>query len=185
MFLGGPEHASPQTCHQHNRHPQIFPASPPAKIEAMFAIITVTGEDHTGIIAAVTTALAEQDVNIVDVSQTLMDKWFTMILRVEFNEKATPISTLQGYMDSVGKREGLRGGGASRVDGVGKAEPICGNSHRVAGELEDDGGLGGWRGRSHALDGSADGGLSPIEAVVPAVLAEYTWLPTMWKCPQK
>ena len=107
MFLGGPEHASPQTCHQHNRHPQIFPASPPAKIEAMFAIITVTGEDHTGIIAAVTTALAEQDVNIVDVSQTLMDKWFTMILRVEFNEKATPISTLQGYMDSVGKREGL------------------------------------------------------------------------------
>lgn len=73
----------------------------------MFAIITVTGEDHTGIIAAVTTSLAEQDVNIVDVSQTLMDKWFTMILRVEFNEKTTPISTLQGYMDSVGKREGL------------------------------------------------------------------------------
>ena len=36
-----------------------------------------------------------------------MDKWFTMILRVEFNEKATPISTLQSYMDSVGKREGL------------------------------------------------------------------------------
>ena len=86
---------------------RFFPTSPPAKIEAMFAIITVTGEDHTGIIAAVTTALAEQDVNIVDVSQTLMDKWFTMILRVEFNEKATPISTLQGYMDSVGKREGL------------------------------------------------------------------------------
>nr|WP_120491618.1 ACT domain-containing protein [Corynebacterium lactis] len=73
----------------------------------MFAIITVTGEDHTGIIAAVTAALAEQDVNIVDVSQTLMDKWFTMILRVEFDEKATPISELQDHMDSVGKREAL------------------------------------------------------------------------------
>lgn len=73
----------------------------------MFAIITVTGEDHTGIIAAVTCALAEQDVNIVDVSQTLMDKWFTMILRVEFDEKATPISELQGHMDAVGKREAL------------------------------------------------------------------------------
>lgn len=73
----------------------------------MFAIITVTGEDHTGIIAAVTATLAQQDVNIVDVSQTLMDKWFTMILRVEFDEKATAISQLQRNMDSVGEREGL------------------------------------------------------------------------------
>ena len=95
------------------------------------------------------------------------------------------VFTCRCDLGNVGKREGLCGGGASRVDGVGKAEPICGNSHRVAGELEDDGGLGGWRGRSHALDGSADGGLSLIEAAVPAVLAEYMWLPTMWKCPQK
>lgn len=71
----------------------------------MFAIITVTGEDHTGIIAAVTTALAEQDVNIVDVSQTLMDKWFTMILRVEFNEKAPPhqhAAGLHGFRRQAG-----------------------------------------------------------------------------------
>lgn len=40
----------------------------------MFAIMTVTGADHTGIIAAVTTELARHDVNIVDVSQTLMDQ---------------------------------------------------------------------------------------------------------------
>ncbi len=73
----------------------------------MFAIITVTGLDHTGIIAAVTSALAEAEVNIVDVSQTLMDKWFTMILRVEFDEQATPIKSLQADMDVVAQREGL------------------------------------------------------------------------------
>ena len=38
----------------------------------MIAIMTVTGADRTGIIAQVTTALAELNVNIVDVSQTLM-----------------------------------------------------------------------------------------------------------------
>jgi ACT domain-containing protein len=73
----------------------------------MFAIITVTGADHTGIIAAVTTALAEKDVNIVDVSQTLMDKWFTMILRVEFDETALPIARLQDALDEVGTQQSL------------------------------------------------------------------------------
>ena len=73
----------------------------------MFAIITVTGEDHTGIIAAVTSALADADINILDVSQTLMDKWFTMILRVELDENAISIADLQERMDTVGKQEGL------------------------------------------------------------------------------
>lgn len=49
----------------------------------MIAIMTVTGADSTGIIAQVTTALAELNINIVDVSQTLMSGYFTMILRVE------------------------------------------------------------------------------------------------------
>ncbi|WP_394284895.1 ACT domain-containing protein [Corynebacterium sp.] len=73
----------------------------------MFAIITVTGADHTGIIAAVTTTLAEKDVNIVDVSQTLMDKWFTMILRVEFDEPVLPIARLQEALDEVGTQQSL------------------------------------------------------------------------------
>ncbi|MHA2789009.1 ACT domain-containing protein [Corynebacterium sp. S7] len=73
----------------------------------MYAIITVTGADHTGIIAAVTTALAEKDINILDVSQTLMDKWFTMILRVELGGASSDIAGLQKHMDEVGKRESL------------------------------------------------------------------------------
>ncbi|WP_448855727.1 ACT domain-containing protein [Corynebacterium camporealensis] len=69
----------------------------------MFAIMTVTGADSTGIIAAVTTALAELEVNIVDVSQTLMSGYFTMILRVEFDENKTSIQEIQEKMDPVSK----------------------------------------------------------------------------------
>ncbi|RNE49177.1 ACT domain-containing protein [Corynebacterium alimapuense] len=73
----------------------------------MFAIMTVTGADHTGIIAAVTTTLAEQEINILDVSQTIMDEWFTMILRVEFDEHATDISTIQKRILEVEQAQGL------------------------------------------------------------------------------
>ncbi|AGF72510.1 ACT domain-containing protein [Corynebacterium halotolerans] len=73
----------------------------------MFAIMTVTGVDHTGIIAAVTTALAEQDINILDVSQTIMDNYFTMILRVEFDESVRGIAAIQERMTEVEQAENL------------------------------------------------------------------------------
>ena len=73
----------------------------------MFAIMTVTGVDHTGIIASVTTALAELDINILDVSQTIMDNFFTMILRVEFDEKANDITRIQQAMEPVEESQNL------------------------------------------------------------------------------
>ncbi len=73
----------------------------------MFAIMTVTGVDHTGIIAAVTTALAQQDINILDVSQTIMDNYFTMILRVEFDENVHGIAAIQERMTEVEEAENL------------------------------------------------------------------------------
>lgn len=69
--------------------------------------MTVTGQDHTGIIAAVTSALARQNINILDVSQTLMDRWFTMILRVEFDEAEHGIATIQRQMTEVEEEQGL------------------------------------------------------------------------------
>ncbi|PFG28693.1 ACT domain-containing protein [Corynebacterium renale] len=72
----------------------------------MYAIMTVTGKDHTGIIAAVTTALAKLDVNILDVSQTLMDEWFTMILRVELPEEST-ITGVHQAMEKVEEDQSL------------------------------------------------------------------------------
>ena len=67
----------------------------------MIAILTVTGADRTGIIAQVTTALAELNVNIVDVSQTLMSGYFTMILRVELLDSETSIQKIQERMKPV------------------------------------------------------------------------------------
>ena len=73
----------------------------------MFAIMTVTGIDHGGIIAAVSTACAELNINIHNVSQTLMDDYFTMILHVAFDESEVDITTIQEKMTEVGEREKL------------------------------------------------------------------------------
>ena len=70
----------------------------------MYAIMTVTGADNTGIIAAVSTALADLNVNIVDVSQTLMSGYFTMILRVEFDDAKLSIPEIQERMVAVEKQ---------------------------------------------------------------------------------
>ncbi|AHI20042.1 MAG: ACT domain-containing protein [Corynebacterium casei] len=70
----------------------------------MIAIMTVTGADSTGIIAQVTTALAELNINIVDVSQTLMSGYFTMILRVEILDADKSIQEIQEYMKPVAEK---------------------------------------------------------------------------------
>lgn len=69
----------------------------------MHAIITVSGADHTGIIAAVTTALADLDANVLDVTQTLMSGYFTMVLRVSYPDKVT-ISDLKDKMRGVAEK---------------------------------------------------------------------------------
>ncbi|MDO5728440.1 MAG: ACT domain-containing protein [Actinomycetaceae bacterium] len=73
----------------------------------MKAIMTVTGIDHTGIIAAVASALAERDVNILNVSQTLMGEWFTMIMQLELNETVS-IPDLQQHMSAVEAEQKLQ-----------------------------------------------------------------------------
>lgn len=73
----------------------------------MIAIMTVTGLDHTGIIAAVSTALAELDVNILNVSQTIMDDYFTMILHVRIDDSQHGIADVQDRMAGVEEQEKL------------------------------------------------------------------------------
>lgn len=73
--------------------------------EPVIAIVTVTGLDHKGIIAAVSGALARLDVNIVDVSQTIMGEFFTMILNCEWDDAVRSIEELQHELDVVGEQE--------------------------------------------------------------------------------
>ena len=73
----------------------------------MYAIITTTGKDRPGVIAAVAGEAAEQELNIVDVSQTIMDDFFTMIMRVELPESDVDMGALQEAFDAAGKPLGM------------------------------------------------------------------------------
>jgi ACT domain-containing protein len=69
----------------------------------MKAIITVIGKDKKGIIAAVSTLLAENDVNIEDISQTILHQNFTMIMYVDISG-APDIERLQAMLNELGKK---------------------------------------------------------------------------------
>ncbi|MDT3766810.1 ACT domain-containing protein [Gleimia hominis] len=74
----------------------------------MKAIMTVTGVDHTGIVAAVASAVAKRQANILNVSQTLMDGYFTMIMHLEFDNNEVPITQLQADMNEVAQQQKLQ-----------------------------------------------------------------------------
>ena len=68
----------------------------------MNAIVTVIGKDKVGIIAAVCIKLAEMNVNVLDISQTILDGKFTMVMAVDaananvgFEELAAQLRDLQ------------------------------------------------------------------------------------------
>lgn len=73
----------------------------------MKIILTVTGNDHEGIVAAVATRLAERKVNILDISQTLMGGFFTMILHGSFDDSQQTIQELQESMAPIAEEEKL------------------------------------------------------------------------------
>ena len=54
----------------------------------MKAILTVVGKDKVGIIAGVSQKLAELNINILDVSQTIMEDYFTMMLMLQMQPEA-------------------------------------------------------------------------------------------------
>ena len=73
----------------------------------MKAIVTVVGQDRVGIIAGVCTALAEFHVNVLDISQTVMQGYFTMMMATEVSECNVPLAELATRMESIGKEMGL------------------------------------------------------------------------------
>lgn len=73
----------------------------------MKAIVTVVGKDRVGIIAGVCTALAGFQVNVLDISQTVMQGYFTMMMATEVSECTIPLGELVTRMDEIGKEMGL------------------------------------------------------------------------------
>ncbi len=73
----------------------------------MKAIVTVIGKDKPGIIAKVSTALAENEVNIEDISQTLMQDNFTMLMLCDLSASKLPLEKLQKELVEMGKEIGV------------------------------------------------------------------------------
>lgn len=73
----------------------------------MKAIVTVVGKDRVGIIASVCTQLATFNVNVLDISQTVMQGYFTMMMAVDISQCSVPVAELVQRMDQAGKEMGL------------------------------------------------------------------------------
>ena len=73
----------------------------------MKAIVTVVGKDRVGIIAGVCTALAEFKVNVLDINQTVMQGYFTMMMAVDVSACNIPVADLGTEMSRIGEEMGL------------------------------------------------------------------------------
>lgn len=73
----------------------------------MKAIITVTGHDSVGIIAAVSAKCSEYGVNIIDISQSVLRDYFAMIMLVELDGASVPFTEFVDVMTNLGQEKGL------------------------------------------------------------------------------
>lgn len=73
----------------------------------MKTIVTVVGKDRVGIIAGVCTALANFNVNVLDIRQTVMQGYFTMMMVTDVSKSNIPLARLVSELESVGKDMGL------------------------------------------------------------------------------
>ena len=73
----------------------------------MHAVVTVTGKDKKGIIAKVSTFLAEKGVNVEDISQTILQEYFAMIMLVDLSEATEELAALAKECSEMGKKIGM------------------------------------------------------------------------------
>ena len=73
----------------------------------MKAVVTVVGEDRVGIIAEVCTHLAQYGVNVLDISQTVMQGYFTMMMVVDVSASSIPVAELAQKLEEKGREMNL------------------------------------------------------------------------------
>ena len=74
----------------------------------MKAVITVVGKDTVGILAKVSALCAEHGANIIDVTQTVMQDMFCMIMLCETDELNTPFSSFVDMAEKLGEENRLK-----------------------------------------------------------------------------
>lgn len=73
----------------------------------MKCIITVLGTDKVGIIAKVCNYLAEVNINILDISQTIVGVYFNMMMIVDATNSTQPLEIFSDKLETIGKELGV------------------------------------------------------------------------------
>ena len=73
----------------------------------MKAIVTVVGKDQVGIIAGVCNTLAAYQINVLDISQTIMEGYFTMMMVVDLTLCREPFDKLRAALREYGEGRAL------------------------------------------------------------------------------
>ena len=73
----------------------------------MKAIVTVSGKDRVGITASVCSLLAQHSINILDISQTVLQEYFTMVMLVDTSACSASIGEMSDLLDQAGQGQGL------------------------------------------------------------------------------
>lgn len=71
-------------------------------------IVTVLGRDRVGIIAGVAGVLAEHNVNILDISQTILQEFLAMIMIADISQSTVDLGTLKACLEEKGRELGVR-----------------------------------------------------------------------------
>ncbi|WP_352400281.1 ACT domain-containing protein [Anaerotignum sp.] len=72
------------------------------------AVITVLGQDRVGITAKVCTVLAENNINILDISQTIVGGYFNMVMVVDITNTTSDYNEISRKFDDLGNEMGLK-----------------------------------------------------------------------------
>ncbi len=73
----------------------------------MRAVVTVTGKDNKGIIAKVSSFLAEKGANVEEVSQTILNDRFAMVMLVDIGEVQEELSSIARQCEELGRNIGM------------------------------------------------------------------------------
>lgn len=74
-----------------------------AKKASQVCILTVTGKDKVGIIARIANTMAKANINIIDVSQKIMDEYFVMSLACDIAEATIDLPDIQKQLQKIAK----------------------------------------------------------------------------------
>ena len=76
--------------------------------QSQSAVISVLGYDRIGIISTVSTILSMRKVNIENITQTIMDSFFTMVMMVDLSQMETDFESLSAELEVAGDQMGVK-----------------------------------------------------------------------------